>query len=174
MDGVHPLGVWNGGGVLLLPAQCGGVARALFIPLQCWRVLLSCRVVFFAGCHGVWVVVCVCAVRVVGYPLSAPPSSWWWVGPSWMVGGIMDGGWHSEGRAAVLLTPVECWCPRLCVGVPLVVYPVALLNGGSGVCCDALSSGWVRAPCIVLLPFALSSPPLRSLSQHCWFGVVSL
>lgn len=33
----------------------------------------------------------------------------------------------SEGRLC-------CWPPRLCVGVPLVVYPVALLNGGSGVC----------------------------------------
>lgn len=29
---------------------------------------------------------CVCAVRVVGYPLRAPPSQWWWVGPLWMVG----------------------------------------------------------------------------------------
>ena len=24
-----------------------------------------------------------------------------------------------------------CWSPRLCVGVPLVVYPVALPNGGA-------------------------------------------
>ena len=41
------LGVWNGGGVWCwCPAQCSGVARALLIPLQCWRVLqfVSCTV----------------------------------------------------------------------------------------------------------------------------------
>lgn len=37
------------------PAQCDGVARALLVPLQCWRVLLSCRALFLAGC-----VVCGC------------------------------------------------------------------------------------------------------------------
>lgn len=54
------LGVWNGGGVYhCCPAQCGGVARAPLIPLQCWRVLLSCRALFLAGCV-VWVWVRVC------------------------------------------------------------------------------------------------------------------
>nr|DAK80332.1 MAG TPA: hypothetical protein [Caudoviricetes sp.] len=43
-----------------------------------------------------------------------PPSQWWRVGPSWMVGGIADGGWHGEGRAAVSLTP------RLVCDVPLL------------------------------------------------------
>ena len=34
------IGVWNGGGVRRCrPAQCSGVARALLVPLQCWRVL---------------------------------------------------------------------------------------------------------------------------------------
>lgn len=48
------LGVWNGSGVYYCyPAQCSGAARALLIPLQCWRVLLSCRALFFAGCCGV-------------------------------------------------------------------------------------------------------------------------
>lgn len=44
----------------------------------------------------VWVWVRVCVVRVVGYPLCAPPrrgGGWgrrgWW-------GGIADGGWHGE------------------------------------------------------------------------------
>lgn len=40
---------------------------------------------------------CVCAVRVVGYPLRAPPprrgGGWghrgWW-------GAVVDGGWHGE------------------------------------------------------------------------------
>lgn len=31
-------------------------ARALLVPLQCWRVLLSCHTVFLARCCGVWVV----------------------------------------------------------------------------------------------------------------------
>lgn len=43
----------------------------------------------------------------------------------------------------LLDSPSNVGVPRLCVGVPLVVYPVALLNGGSGMCCDALSSDWV-------------------------------
>lgn len=51
------LGVRNGGGVCCCcPARCSGVGRALLIPLQCWRVLLSCRALFLAGCCGVWVV----------------------------------------------------------------------------------------------------------------------
>ena len=40
-------------------------------------------------------------------------------------------------------SPSNVGVPRLCVGVPLVVYPVALLNGGDGVCCDALCLDWV-------------------------------
>lgn len=51
---------------------------------------------------GVWVVsvcLCVCVVRVVGYPLSTPPSSWWRVGPSQKGGGVVVvGGMVSEGR----------------------------------------------------------------------------
>lgn len=57
------LGVWNGGGVCCCcPAQCSGAARALLIPLQCWRVLLSCRALFLAG-RVVWAVgVCLCCL----------------------------------------------------------------------------------------------------------------
>lgn len=95
------LGVWNGGGVCCCcPAQCSGVARALLIPLQCWRVLqlMSYTVAYRVWCCGV-VQVRVCTVRVVGYPLSTPPLV--------VVdgGAIVDGGWHGEGRASVLLTP---------------------------------------------------------------------
>ena len=50
----------------------------------------SCRALLLIGSGAVvWVWVSLCAVGVVGYPLSAPPSQWRWVGPSWMVG------WHS-------------------------------------------------------------------------------
>lgn len=53
------LGVWNGGGVCCCcPAQCSGVARVPLIPLQCWRVLLSCRALFLARYCGVGVGVC--------------------------------------------------------------------------------------------------------------------
>lgn len=100
---------------------------------------------------------------MVGYPLCAPPSSWWWVGPSWMVGwyGGWWGGMVSEGRLC-------CWCPLSCVRCPPSVYPVALLNGGSGVLLWCPLSrvvpvlfmgfpvlGWVRFPCIVRSPFVL-------------------
>ena len=100
------LGVWNSGGVhCCRPAQCSSVARALLIPLQCWRVLLSCRALFRATCCGGWVV----GVSVLfvwwGILCPLPPHSgggWghrgWW-------DGIADGGWHGEGRVAVLLTP---------------------------------------------------------------------
>lgn len=63
-------------------------------------------------------------------------------------------------------SPSVCWCPCLRVGVPLVVYPVALLNGGGGVCCDAPVFGLGPASCIVLLTFVWSSPPF-SLCVCC-------
>lgn len=92
------LGVWNGGGVCCCPAQCSGVTRALLIPLQCWRVLLSCRALFFARC--VVRVVSVCLWRSCGgYPLSVPPLVVVEGGaivdggvPLWMVGGMVSDG----------------------------------------------------------------------------------
>ena len=83
---------------------------------------------------------------MVGYPLCAPPSSWWWVGPSRKGGRVVVGGWHGEGRAAVLLTP------RLCVGLPLCRLPCGLIEC-RGVVGSVLSpcSDWV-------LPFTLSCP----------------
>lgn len=102
MDGVHPLlcGVWNGGGAYrCCPVQCSGAARALLIPLQCWRVLLSCRALFLVRCVVCGRRVCVCAVRVVGYPLCTPPLVVVEGGavvdggvPSWMVGGMVREG----------------------------------------------------------------------------------
>lgn len=90
MDGVRPPRCvewrWR---VLLLSctAQCGGVARALLIPLQCWLVLqlmsctVSCRVC------GVWVVSvcpwCSCGgVSSVRSPLVVVEG-----------GAVADGGW---------------------------------------------------------------------------------
>ena len=122
---------------------------------QCSTHQYCCHVVYCslpgAAVCGWWT--CVCGVRVVGYPLSTPPSSWWRVGPSWTVGCRCGGGWHGEGRAVVLLGS------RLCVGVPLVVYPVALLNGGAGyvLCCPC--SDWVLS-FTLLLPFSYCLVPL--------------
>lgn len=81
---------------------------------QCSTHQYCCHVVYCslpgAAVCGWWT--CVCGVRVVGYPLSTPPSSWWRVGPSWTVGCRCGGGWHGEGRAVVLLgSPSVCWCP---------------------------------------------------------------
>lgn len=60
--------------------------------------------------------VCVCAVRVVGYPLCAPPphSGGGW-GHHGRAGGLADGGWHDEGRVAVLLTPRRMLVSPVCV-----------------------------------------------------------
>ena len=55
-----------------------------------------------------------------------------------------------------MASPSCAWCPRPCVGVPLVVYPVALLNGGcGGACCPRVRIGsspshCSRPSCIVL------------------------
>lgn len=92
-------------------------------PVYPSAVLMSTAVVSHTvPLPGVWCSagsVCVCAVRVVGYPLCATPLSWWWVGA------IVDGGWHcavgrhGDGRAgAVMVTlPLNAGVPsRLCGG----------------------------------------------------------
>lgn len=79
----------------------------------------SCHVVH-CPLPGVW---CVGGERVsvvfvwwgILCPLPPRRGGWW--------GGIVDGGWHGDRRAAVLLaSPSNVGVPRLCVGVPLVVY----------------------------------------------------
>lgn len=121
------LGVWNGGGVCCCcPAQCGGVARALLIPLQCWRVLLSCRALLFARCCGVWVVsVCLwCSCGGVSSVCPSPRRGGGWGRRGWW-GAVVDGGWHGDGRAAVLLTP-----RRMLVSPVLCVVSPFCLRGG--------------------------------------------
>lgn len=126
MDGVYPPRCveWRWCVLLLsCPVQwCGSYPThpiAVLISTAVVSCTVLCRVCGVCGC------VCVCAVRVVGYPLSTPPSQWWRVGPSWMVGGMV-----SEGRLCCRPPRLVRGVPRLRVGVPLVVYPVALLNGG--------------------------------------------
>ena len=74
-------------------------ARVLLIPCStrqyCCRVML----LFSAGCVVRGGACPSILVRVVGYPLITPPSSWWWVGLSWMGGWHCVVGWHDvEGR----------------------------------------------------------------------------
>lgn len=106
------LGVWNGGGVCCCcPAQCSGVARALLIPLQCWRVLLSCHALFTARCCGVW-----CAgVSVLfvwwGILCPLPPRrGGGWGHRGWWGAVVVVGGMVREGRRCYWL-PVKCRCP---------------------------------------------------------------
>lgn len=89
-------GVWNGGGVCCC---CPVLTDGATVPCSsqcstrqyCGHVML----LFVAGCV-VCGGVCVCGVRVMGYPLSTPPSQWWWVGALWMVGWHDEAGWHGE------------------------------------------------------------------------------
>ena len=64
-----------------------------------------------------------------------------------------------EGRLCCCPPRLVCGVPLLCVGVPRLVCVVVLLNGGSGGLCVVPAFGLGPAPCIVLLPLVLSSPP---------------
>jgi hypothetical protein len=117
VDGVHPhwCVMWNGGGVCCCcPALSRVCGLCHPLPVQHSLLLRSCCALSVAGC--VWCVVVCVVVCVVGYPLCAPPSRWWWVGPSWMVGRVLWwGGMVMEGR--------RCrWRPRLVCSVPLVEW----------------------------------------------------
>lgn len=151
MDGVHPLcGVWNGGGVYrCCPAQCGGVARALLIPVQCWRVLLSCRAPLLAGCCGVSVSVWCVLFVWWGILCALPPrrgGGWghcgWWVA-WWVKGGCVAG------------------LPFCCVVSPFCCV-VVLLNGGRGGC--------ACCPLVLCCPCSFHGVPclrIRYGTQHC-------
>lgn len=120
-----------------------------------------CHVILLSCCHGLVVQgVCVCGVCVVGYSLSAPlPRRGGGRGHRWMVGGMADGGWHSNGRAAVslaspsvsLVSPSRLlgglvewrewcvlWCPRVRIGCACLVLccpPLVLSIPSSSVLC---------------------------------------
>ena len=156
------LGVRNGGGVCCC---CLPSAVVWLVPYSshCSAGEYCCHVAHcsIAGCCGVWVVSvrlwCSCggvsSVRL-------PPRRGWW-------GGIVDGGWHDEGRAAVLLASPSCvWCPPSVCWRPPSVCVVVPLNGGCGVlsCCPRvwIGSSPSHCPtpsCIVLLSLVLSSHP---------------
>lgn len=168
MDGVHPLRCveWRGCAAVVQPSA---VVRLVPYSSHCSAGEYCCHVVY-CSLPGVWCVggECSCVLFVWWGILSLPsPLRWWRVGPSWTVGWHDEVGWHGEGRAVVLLdSPSNVGVPRLCVDVPPVVYSVALLNGGSGMCCDAPSSDWVRhlvlsAPLLIVCSPRIVLVPLR-------------
>ena len=122
---------------------------------------MSCTVLCQVWCVGGGCVVC--AVRVVEYPPCAPPLTLV-VGGAIVDGGSawrMVGGMVSEGRWCCWTPRLVCGVPRPCVGVPLVVYSVALLNGGSGGSCVVPVFGLGPAPCVVPPPYLHAVRSLR-------------
>lgn len=159
-------------GAAVLP---GAVVWLVPYSSHCSAGEYCCHVVY---CYlpGVWCVggECVSVLFVWwGILCPLPPRSgggWgrrgWW-------GGIADGGWHGEERAAVLLTPrLVCWRPpSVCMVVPL--------NGGSGGLRVVPVFGLGPPLLIVLVPLVLSCPsciasPLLSPSPPFVFAVTVL
>lgn len=148
---------------VLLSCRLGVCGPACTPPrcVQASTAVMSCTVSLPWSC-GVRVRVCVCAVRVVGYPASAPPSS------AMRMGACRGGGWHCgwwvawwwKGGCVVGIPVCDTSLPRSCVGLPFPVCMVVLLDGGGGVCCGAPSSDWI-------LPFALSCPLRVVLFLFC-------
>jgi hypothetical protein len=169
VDGVHPprcaVVEWRWR-VLLLVCRCVW-SRVLLIPLQYWRVLLSCRVPFFVGCVVCGWCVSVCGVRSVGYPLCAPPSSWWWVGLSWMVG------WHGEVGGIVREGRWCQWLPLLSLLSSLsdISVPFCLCGGPVEWRGGVLFSVFGLGPPLYVVLFALQCLVFLCVVR-CGVGVV--
>lgn len=170
VDGVHPLRcvlLLNGGGVCCCcpaPSQwcspCPTHPTAVLASTAVVSPTVTCQVC------GVWVVCAVCVVFVWwGILCPFPPSRWWWVGPSWMVGWHCSGGWHGFGRAGVVMVTL----PSV-VSVPLLFAWWPLLNGGRGCVLWCPCVRWGLVSCIVL--FLLHCPTLRCVCCHSIVGLV--
>ena len=185
--------------VLLLSCPVRWCSSCPTHPSHCSTHQYCCHVTQCSS-PGVWCVggECVSVVFVWWGILCPPsPSSWWWVGPSWMVGVcvVVVGGMVSEGRLCCWRPLLSCaWCPpfrlrggpvewRGVVGcvLPRVRIGVSLSHcssfsyrsRSSSVLCCRVCCGWgsVVGDCV---PFCFSLLSLCSLLQHCWFSVVSL
>lgn len=139
---------------------CGPCAAHLCAVLVSIAARVVCCLV--VGCVVCGWCVSSCGVRVAGYPLCAPPCSWWWVGALWMVGWHGEVGWHGGGRAgaATLTLPSN-------VGVPSRLYWCAPSRWLSG-CVE-----W-RAACAVMPVFGLVRHlrVVLLLSYHLRFSFV--
>lgn len=84
----------------------------------------------------------------------------------------MKGGSVTDSPSNVSVPRLVCAVPRPCVDVPLVVYPVALLNGGVCGCVVSLCLDWVRL--LLIVPASLSSCPrffsVCVLPRLLWVG----
>lgn len=115
--------------------------------------------------------------------LLPPHSGGGWGHRGWW-GGIADGGWHGEGRAAVLLTPrLVCGVPRLCAGVPPCRLPCGPIEWrewcvlcrprvrvGSGTLRCSAPLHVVRSPRIVLV-LLLSCVAVFVVGGEVWWRV---
>ena len=135
----------------------------------------SCRALLLIGSGAVvwWGILC----------LLPPHSGGGWGHRGWW-GGIADGGWHGEGRAAVLLTPrLVCGVPRLCAGVPPCRLPCGPIEWrewcvlcrprvrvGSGTLCCSAPLHVVRSPRIVLV-LLLSCVAVFVVGGEVWWRV---
>lgn len=121
----QPQCVWPG----LRSAQCMSVSTAV----------MSCTVAYRVWCCGAGECFSVLFVWWGIHCVLPPHSGGGWGHRGWW-GGIVDGGWHGEGRAAVLLTPrLMSAVPSVCWR-PLCRLPCGLVEWrGCGVCVVPLS-----------------------------------
>lgn len=140
------LGVWNGGGVCAAAVLPGAVVRLVPYSSHCSAGEYCCHVTQ-CSLPGVW---CVGGGHVSALfvwwgilCLLPPRRGGGWGHRGWWGVVVVVGGMVGEGRLC-------CWTPRRMsvspvrvLASPLVVYLVALLNGGGGGLCVAPCSCWV-------------------------------
>ena len=157
MDGVHPPRCveWRWCVLLLsCPVQWCGSCPTYPIAVLASTAVMSC-IVHCRVC-GVWVVsVCLwCSCGGVSSVRPPPRRGGGWGYRGWW------GGMVSEGRLCCWPPRLVCGVPRPCVGVPFVVYPVALLNGGVCVlCCPPVFGLYPPSLHCPYFSLVLSSPP---------------
>ena len=134
---------WRWCALLSCSVQCCGLRPAPPCPVHGCEY--CCHVMLLCCCLVLWCVWCVClSVVFVWWGILCPPSpsQWWGVGPSWVGGAIVGGGWHGNGRAAVsLASPSVLVSPSRCVLVSPSVCLVVPLNGGRCVWCPRVRIG---------------------------------
>ena len=160
MDAVHPSRCveWRWCVLLCRPVQwCGSCPThptAVLISVAVVSCTVPCQMLWCVGGGRLsvlfvwWGILCLLPPHVGGG----------WGRCGWWAAVVVAGGMVNEGRLCCWPPRLVCSVPRLCVGVPFVVYPVALLNGG--VCWCVLSRVRIgSSPSRCLVPLVLSCPP---------------